>query len=235
VLRLFRWLVLAALAAAVLLGRPWQYLPPQWNPWEPLAVDHPMTPVTQWKLQRLGDDAEQCQAVLEAAPEGALDYTPLRDYTPVEGCPLVNVVRISRTDVEFNASFTVTCPVAVAWVMYERQQLQPLAASLLGSRLQQVEHFGSFACRNIYHRADARRSQHALANAFDVAAFRMADGTRISVLKDWNNDTEPAKSEFLRQAHSQACRYFRTVLGPDYNQPHENHFHLEGSGFGFCR
>jgi hypothetical protein len=25
------------------------------------------------------------------------------------------------------------------------------------------------------------------------------------------------------------------VLGPDYNQPHENHFHFDMSGFGFCR
>ena len=42
--------------------------------------------------------------------------------------------------------------------------------------------FGSFACRNIYHRQQARRSEHATADALDVSGFRLADGRRVSVL-----------------------------------------------------
>lgn len=234
-LRLLKWFLLLVIIAGIALSKPWQYLPPQWNPWTPLAIDHPMTLVTKWKISRLQDDPPQCLAVLETAPEGAIDYMALEDYTPAAGCPLTNVVRVRRTGLEYNAHFTLTCPLAVAWLMFERQQLQPLAQQHFNSELQRVEHYGSFACRNIYHRENARRSQHASANAFDVAGFRFADGTRVTVLRDWDNNAAPAKSAFLREAHSRACQYFGTVLGPDYNQPHENHFHLDGSGFGFCR
>ena len=233
--RVVPWLVFLGLAGTLALSRPWQYLPAQWNPWEPLAIDHPITPVSKWKLRGLQHEPEQCLPILATAPPGVIDHVPLQDYTPVAGCPLTNVVRINRTGVAFSSRFTVTCPLAVAWVMFEQQALQPLAHRHFGSQLQRVEHFGSFACRNIYHREDDRRSQHASANAFDVAGFRLADGTRITVLRDWDNPAAPKKSAFLNEAHSAACQYFGTVLGPNYNQPHENHFHFDGSGFGFCR
>lgn len=234
-LRALKLLMLLAIIGGAILIKPWQHLPPQWNPWEPLAVDHPMTMVSKWKLSQLADSPEQCLAVLETAPDGAMNYMPLEDYTPVAGCPLSNVVRVARTSVSYNASFTVTCPLAVTWLMFERQELQPLAQKHFASELQRVEHFGSFACRNIYHRESARRSQHAFANAFDVAGFRFADGTRVTVLGDWDNQAAPQKSAFLKEVHANACDYFSTVLGPDYNQPHENHFHFEAGGFGICR
>jgi len=232
-----KWLLLLAIIAVVVLSKPWEHIPPEWHPWTPLSIDHPMTLVSKWKLAQLKDDPQQCLAVLETAPDGAIDYLALDDYTPVAGCPLSNVVRVRRTGVgfSFSSTFTVTCPLAVAWVMFERQQLQPLAQKHMGSDLVRVDHLGSFACRNIYHREGARRSQHATANAFDIAGFRFENGQQVSVLRHWNDNTNPARSIFLKEAHGAACGYFGTVLGPDYNQPHENHFHFDGSGFGFCR
>lgn len=32
---------------------------------------------------------------------------------------------------------------------------------------------------------------------------------------------------FLREAHASACRVFRTTLGPEANEAHRNHFHLD--------
>lgn len=194
-----------------------------------------MTLVTQWKIEQLKNNPEQCLAVLDAAPFEALDYLPLEDYTPVLGCPLTNVVRIRKSGVRFSSAFTVTCPLAVSWLMFERQALQPLARTLLDSDVTHVEHYGSFACRNIYSREQGRRSQHATANAFDVAAFQLSSGTSVAILRDWDNVEAPEKSVFLKELHEAACQYFGTVLGPDYNQPHEDHFHLEGGGFGLCR
>jgi len=233
--RFLRWVLLILLIIATAIHKPWDYLPPAWNPWVPLSITHDMTQVTRWKLSQLKQAPEDCLAVLETAPEGLLDYLDLEDYTPVQGCPLSNVVRVRSSGVGFSSPFTVTCPMLVAWVMFEQQQLQPLALEHLGSEVRSVDHFGSFSCRNIYHREDARRSQHATANAFDVAAFRFESGEHVSVLRDWNNTQTPAKSAFLKAVHEAACGYFGTVLGPDYNQPHENHFHLDASGFGFCR
>ncbi|WP_339806801.1 extensin family protein [uncultured Marinobacter sp.] len=228
-------ITLLVLMAAVIGLRPWEQLPPAWNPWEPLKLDHDMTLVTGWKLARLNNEPEQCLAVLAADEREELDFLALEDYTPVAGCPLTNVVRVQATGVRFNAPFTVTCPLAVVWTMFERQQLQPLAEELLGTQVIMVDHFGSFACRNIYHRENARLSQHATASAFDVAGFRLADGRTVSVLTHWDSADHPDKAAFLRRLHEGACGYFGTVLGPDYNQPHENHFHFDTSSFGICR
>ena len=35
------------------------------------------------------------------------------------------------------------------------------------------------------------------------------------------------KGEFLRAIHSAACKHFGTVLGPEANEAHRNHFHLD--------
>jgi hypothetical protein len=36
-----------------------------------------------------------------------------------------------------------------------------------------------------------------------------------------------AKSEFVRTVHDEACNVFGTVLGPEANEAHKNHFHLD--------
>lgn len=233
--RMLLVLVTGCILTAMLVTRPWQQLPPAWLPWEPLTVDQSITPVTRIKLARLGSSPDTCLAVLAAAPADFVDYLALQDYTPVENCPLSNVVRVQSTGVQFSSAFTVTCPLLVRWLMFEHQQLQPLALEHLGAPVSRVEHFGSFACRNVYHRAQGRRSQHATASAFDVAAFRFENGSTANVLNDWDNPQRPEASAFLRELHSSACRYFGTVLGPDYNEPHANHFHLDTSGFNLCR
>lgn len=226
--------MVAALCVISLLQQ-WWAVPPNWNPWASLDVNHSMNPVTKWKLAQLKDKPEACLETLAAAPPDAIDYLPLEDYTPVEGCPLSNVVRLRRTGVEFNTRFTVSCPIAVAWLMFERQELQPIAQEVLGARVEQVDHFGSFSCRNIAGSPTGRRSQHATASALDIAAFRLDDDRTASVLDDWDNEQAPEKSEFLRKVRKSACGYFGTVLGPEYNAAHLNHFHFDNSGFAFCR
>ncbi len=39
--------------------------------------------------------------------------------------------------------------------------------------------------------------------------------------------THPHHAEFLRAAHRSACRVFGTVLGPEANAAHRNHFHVD--------
>lgn len=194
-----------------------------------------MNPITRWKLAGLKDDPEQCLETLARAPDQAIDYLPLEDFTPVAGCPLSNVVRLHSTNVEFSSSVTVSCPIAVAWVMFEQQQLQPIAEEVLGTTVQQVDHMGAFACRNIANSPTEQRSEHASASAIDIGGFRLSDGRRVSVLDDWENPEEPDKAEFLHRVHGAACGYFGTVLGPDYNQAHRDHLHFDNSGFNFCR
>ena len=47
-----------------------------------------------------------------------------------------------------------------------------LAMERLGSELVRIDHFGTYACRNIYGRQEDRRSAHATAEAIDKAEDR---------------------------------------------------------------
>ena len=35
------------------------------------------------------------------------------------------------------------------------------------------------------------------------------------------------RARFLREAHAAACRIFGTTLGPEANEAHRNHFHVD--------
>lgn len=203
-------------------------VPPRWNPWAPLDLNEPPGLLTRYKLGRLAQDPARCEAVLEAS---ALDYTPMSDATPEPGCALRDTLRVERSRVAFSAPFRATCPLAVAYLLFERHALQPAAQTVFGSPVVRVEHFGSFACRNIAR--SNRRSQHATANALDLAGFRLADGTRITVARDW--DGEGDKARFLRLVRAGACSAFNTTLGPEYNAAHRDHFHVDMGGHGLCR
>lgn len=210
-----------------------KYLPSPWNPFTPLNVTDSPTFVTRYKLKRLADDAPGCLAVLQKAQQQG--YIKFTQPQPVTGdCPLPAPVRVSSFgDVRLSSSFLASCPLALSSTMFVIQAAKPLAAAELGSPLVRIDHFGSYACRNIYHRAKGRLSEHATADALDIAGFRLQNGERISVLKAWPGQ-EP-KSHWLKQVFQQSCHFYGNSLGPEYNAAHANHFHLGMRGFGVCR
>lgn len=233
------WFFLALLligGMALAWQQDWLRPPRHYDPFAPLHVGDPPTFVTGIKLRRLGQPG-YCRAALATAP---LDLTPVADYGDGDGCRLRDAVRIaaagSQSGLRFNSSFLASCPLAVAVAMFERHALQPLAQQHFGMRVTQLHHFGSYACRNV--RGGSRRSQHATANALDIAGVILADGRRISLRQDWRGKEaaeQDAEAAFLRDLRDGACRFFHTVLGPDYNAAHADHLHLDMGGFNICR
>lgn len=222
--------LLTVLTGVAALGwwQGWR-LPDAWNPWAPLDVRQPPNVLTSWKLGRLRDDPQLCSTVLATS---GLRYSRQAD-TSSGSCPLTNVVRVQGAAVKLSSSFLATCPVAVAFALFERHGLQPAAQRVFGQPVVQVDHLGSYACRNVYNRAQGRLSQHATANALDIAGFRLKDGQRIELQKDWG--AEGSRARFLRDVRDGACESFNTVLGPDYNAAHHNHFHLDMGRWQVCR
>ena len=121
------------------------------------------------------------------------------------------------------AGLGTACPVAAALVVWEREVVRPAAQRHFGKNVTAIEHFGSFNCRRIAGRN--AWSQHATADAIDIAGFRLANGRRVRVLAGWNGD--PDEAAFLRDVRDGACRLFATTLSPDYNDAHADHFHLD--------
>ena len=193
--------------------------------------------------------------------------------------------------------------------------LQPAAEQAFGSPITRLVNASGYACRqrNGSQSHSERLSEHALANAIDIAGFVMADGRTIEVARHWGptlrdqkeaarsaaqrarDSKEAAKSEpakaplrtpsaisrqdgdrlklaeateaasrgnpaqrlgrgaaaereakaapalseareqaqasaegtFLHRLHKGACGIFGTVLGPEANEAHRDHFHLD--------
>ena len=129
----------------------------------------------------------------------------------------------------------VTCEAAVALALWFEHDVQPVAQEMFGQRVASIQSFGSYSCRNIIGNSQWKnwRSEHATANAVDVGAFNLADGRRISVAQHWKGDGVEAR--FLRAVHGRACRYFRVAIGPDYNEAHHDHFHLDRGTLARCK
>ncbi|MEX5512128.1 extensin-like domain-containing protein [Pseudomonas paralactis] len=224
--------LLLLLAGAFVLGvwRGWLPMRAEWNPWAPLDVRASPNLLTRYKLSRLQDEPALCDQVLKTS---GLRVSRQADSAADAACPLRNVLRVQGAEVALSSSFLASCPLAVAFALFERHSLQPAAQAVFGQAVSRVEHLGSFACRTIYNRADGRLSQHASANALDIAGFRLADGRSISVLKDWPGEGDSAR--FLRLVRDGACDDFNVVLSPDYNAAHRNHFHLDMGRWWVCR
>ncbi len=221
-------LTIFILGAIAMAGYRW--LPSYYNPFTPLNLDDPPGRITQYKLRRLTPEA--CASLLAQANQKNLIRTQAVADSGGE-CPLNNVVRVRDFGpVSLNGSFLASCPLALSSALFVSQQARPLTKRFTGSELTRIEHLGSFACRNIYHRPDARRSEHATAEALDIAAFRLANGERVTVLNGWKSaKTQP----WLKALLAASCGYYGNSLGPEYNAAHASHFHLGMRGFGLCR
>jgi hypothetical protein len=157
---------------------------------------------------------------------------PDRDYGG--GCRIVGAVQLIDIGLPVTNLKAMRCGLARAFTGWARHAAVPAAHQMLGSDLVRIESYGTYACRNTIGTAHPMLSGHAIANAVDVAAFVLQDGRRISVLDGWNSPDAQIRG-FLRTVRGSACKRFGTVLSPDYNSAHRNHFHLEDDHKSFCR
>ncbi len=222
-------MLLVIVGAMVSVWRGWLPVPPEWNPWAPLDVKAAPNWLTGYKLMRLRGDPGLCAQALASS---ALRVTTQTD-SPDAKCPLIGALRVQGAEVALSSSFLASCPLAVAYAMFERHTLQPAAQAVYGENVARLDHLGSFACRHLYNRESGALSRHASADALDIAGFRLASGRRVSVLKDWPKQNQDA--QFLRQVRDGACQAFSVVLSPDYNAAHRNHFHVDIGRWSVCR
>lgn len=206
------------------------YAPPQDLAWKPLHLADPPGLATGVKFRRAAQDHRLCRAILR---EGGVDFTPAPERV-FGTCAQLNVVRLTGGVTPLSpAAPLMTCPQALAYAFWDRHALRPAAREELGQRVTRVEHYGTYACRNLYSRAEARRSEHAFANALDVAGFRLADGGQATILRDFRQETP--KGRFVRRARDGACDWYRATLSPDYNAAHRDHLHLDFGRYTTCR
>ncbi|KRB85508.1 hypothetical protein ASE00_01545 [Sphingomonas sp. Root710] len=227
----YRLFILTQLGALALAAYSWFSRHPQDVPWTPLILADTAGRFTNYKIARLRDDFPACRAVLDG---GRIDYTVLPAVTAGPACGYDDGVRLPRAPYAPRAE--ISCPVAIGLFLWEKQVVEPAAMRHFGQQVTRIDSFGSYACRPIRGGREGRWSEHARANAIDIAGFRLAGGRRIGVATGWTG--QGADAAFLHEVRDGACRMFGTVLSPDYNSLHRDHLHLDQAprgGWSFCR
>ena len=240
---------------------------------------------------------EECMHVLQSVAAEVDLLAPVKQ----DSCGGTAPVRLkslgSSPKVVFDPPVEINCRLMAALHRWNKLSLQPAARDILGSPVRRIAGASGYSCRTVYNFPAGNLSQHAFANAIDVAAFELEDGRNVTVLKGWGptardlaalakaksapaaskapsgrnataksappatgrslaraslslkttHEKIPASSaaraakadvgmaplkptpatRFLRRLHDGACREFETVLGPEANDVHRNHFHFD--------
>ncbi len=233
--------LVSVIFTALIAGVFWtvnRYVPPQHLFWKPLDTSRPLGFATKQQLMALNlKPSESCMKLVRgAAGFNTVIADPKRPTSGagkgVCGWDVAQVV-YGTEDITFApGESNMQCPLAVAVYLWQRE-VDALALKHFDQPLAKIHHYGSYSCRRQRGNGSGAWSEHAFANAWDVAAFELQDGTLINIKKDWDG---PRKHKnFLRETRSAACDIFRVTLSPDYNAAHADHFHLDMGPGNACR
>lgn len=146
----------------------------------------------------------------------------------VKGCGIKEAVRVTAVDgISLSPAATLNCATATALDTWIKTSVQPTFGV---GQVVQLQVASSYSCRGRNNVKGARISEHGRGNAIDIAAFVLADGTSLTVSKNYNKT--------LRKVHKGACGIFGTTLGPGSDGYHENHIHLDVARYrsgSYCR
>jgi hypothetical protein len=253
-----------------------------------------------WTEAEIVHGREECMHLLQSIAADAELLAPITG----DNCGSPAPVRLksfgSGPKVVFDPPVEINCRMMAALYRWNKTALQPAARNTVESPVVRIVGGSGYSCRNVYNLPDGKRSQHAFANAIDIAAFELKDGRSVTVLEGWgptardikaqfksksesvssnspalagkayptSKATSPSAShgltraslslktppeqkpeasvahsirpeggvgapkptmatKFLSRLHKGACREFETVLGPEANDAHRNHFHLD--------
>lgn len=138
-------------------------------------------------------------------------------------CGIKDPVRLTNVaGVSLSNGAIVNCDTALALRKWLDKSAKP-ALKRKGGGLISVRVAASYACRTRNSRAGAKLSEHAKGNAIDISSFTLKNGTSLSVLKNWRS----GESKAFKKMHKGACGTFGTVLGPNADKYHQDHFHFD--------
>jgi hypothetical protein len=262
------------------------------------APSDALPPPREWSPLEVGAALMQCVTLLGPVRADIIPLAPLRYQDCGTPAPVLLRSIGAREKVVFDPPLLMNCPMVAALARWMEKTVQPAARATLGSPVVRIAG-SSYACRNLYNLPDARRSQHAYANAVDLPVFFLADGRMITLTQGWGpthrdlvagmklvpivakapdaaadggvttaemktpvrqdkremtvvkastaqpaegagSDATPApnaapltdplaapEAKFFRRVHQGACGVFTTVLGPEANDVHRSHLHLD--------
>jgi hypothetical protein len=186
------------------------------TPTEPKVVE-PVAPPRDYQVA--------CPAVLNGEVT-ATSLPPIHENMCGLQSPLsLEAVMANGRSVPLNAPVTTDCGMATAlpgWIADVDRWL----IATEKTRIARINAGPNYACRNVNGAKDGNLSFHAFGDALDVIGFTLEDGRTISVETAWPGTVEQG-SRIIRFAHNAACTHFTTVLGPEANEAHRDHLHID--------
>lgn len=153
----------------------------------------------------------------------------------IKGCGLDNGVKITEVSgVALTQHAKIDCNTAKALKTWVDKGVKP-AVGRRGGGVKSLKIVAHYNCRTRNNQKGAKISEHGRGRALDIAAINLKDGSSMTVLKGWRSKKNgPA----LKKMHKAACGPFGTVLGPNANRFHQDHFHFDTARYRsgtYCR
>lgn len=188
------------------------------------------------KAAREGRAKQEARAKGAVCGDVAIQGEPVGRVTgKLRGCVIENAVRVrSVSGVGLSQRSVMDCGTASALKTWLNATAKP-ALSKKGGGLSSIKVAAHYACRTRNNQKGAKLSEHGKGRAIDISGFRLADGSEVSVLKGWN---ARRYSSAMRKMHKGACGPFGTVLGPNANRFHLDHFHFDTARYrsgSYCK
>ncbi|MBR9653199.1 extensin family protein [Thalassovita aquimarina] len=158
-------------------------------------------------------------------------------YVPgkMTGCGVQEAIRLRAVSgVALSRPATMDCGTAKALKTWVEKGMKP-AVGRRGGGVAEMRILAGYSCRTRNSRNGARISEHGKGRAIDIGGFVLKNGKEISVLKNWGKRRE---GRILRKMHKSACGPFGTVLGPESDRYHRDHFHFDTARYrsgSYCR
>lgn len=153
----------------------------------------------------------------------------------ISACGVERPVRVTSVDgLTLSQAAIMDCPTAIALYTWAQRGLKP-AIGRLGGGPRGLKVAAHYVCRTRNGQTGAKVSEHGKGRAVDISAVTLANGQELTVLRGWQH---PQHGRRFRAMHSAACGTFGTVLGPNSDRFHRDHFHFDTARYrsgAYCR
>lgn len=153
----------------------------------------------------------------------------------IAGCGVAQPVKVtSISGIALSPPAIMDCDTARALNTWVQDGVKPVVGRL-GGGVKSLQVAAHYSCRTRNNQPGAKISEHGRGRAVDITAINLNNGVSLSVLKGWR---DPAQSKVLKRLHQKACGPFGTVLGPNSDRYHRDHFHLDTAAYrsgAYCR
>ncbi len=143
----------------------------------------------------------------------------------ISACGIAAPVQLTAVNgIKLSTPAKLRCDAARTFADWLTGVADPHAREDLGAGLASVWVMASYSCRTRNHRKGARLSEHSYGRAIDIGGMTLINGRKVTVLEGWNKGSA---GRYLRRIWRRACGPFKTVLGPESDRFHRNHFHFD--------